>query len=235
MDKEVSKNISWLEVSFKVPSNWELVADSGGITEAYIRIDSPSSVKLELKWERVKKKVSDFFPYLTLDNYIKAVVKDTKQKASQKILEKGNAKVNDHKAAFYRWQIGSSNFVTLSWICEPESKVFLLQYTLDQGEDKSSILPEIIKSILCHNNKDFYSFEIFDVSFKVPKDFHLSRRKLAIGKAELYFLGQDSKALVSWISLASYQIKKYGFLGKTVLNLMSDAVKACDGGFSFGA
>jgi hypothetical protein len=232
MNKEVSKTISWLEVSFKVPSDWELVADSGGITEAYMRIDSPSSVKLEIKWERVKKKVSDFFPYLTLDNYIKSITKDSKQKVNPKILEKGNAKVNEHKAAFYRWQFGSSNFVTLSWVCEPESKIFLLQYTLDEGEDKSSILPEIVKSVSCHNKESFYPFEIFDVSFAIPKEFHLSKRKLAIGKAELYFLSQDSKILVTWVGLANYQIKKYGFLGKAVSNLMSEAVKACDNDFS---
>jgi len=232
MNKEVNKAISWLEVSLKVPSDWELVADSGGITEAYMRIDSPSNVKLELKWERVKKKVPDFFPYLTLDNYIKSITKDSKQKVNPKILEKGNAKVNDHKAAFYRWQFGSSNFVTLSWICEPESKVFLLQYTLDEGEDKSSLLPEIVKSVLCHTNESFYPFEIFGVSFEIPKEFHLFKRKLAIGKAELYFMSQDSKILVNWIGLANYQIKKYGSLGNAVLNLMSDAVKACDSDFS---
>lgn len=232
MNKEVNKTISWLEVSLKVPSDWELVADSGGITEAYMRIDSPKSVKLELKWERINKKVSDFFPYLTLDNYIKSITKDSKQKVSHKVLEKGNAKVNEHKAAFYRWQFGSSNFVTLSWICEPESKIFLLQYTLDKGEDKSSLLPEIVKSILCHNDESVYLFEIFGVSFRIPKEFHLSKRKLAIGKAELYFLSQDSKILIAWVGLANYQIKKYGFLGKAVSNLMSEAVKSCDGDFS---
>ncbi|MBO3757621.1 MAG: hypothetical protein JTT14_00715, partial [Candidatus Brockarchaeota archaeon] len=230
--KEVNKTISWLEVSFKVPSDWELVADSGGITEAYMRIDSPSSIKLELKWERVKKKMPDFFPYLTLDNYIKSITKDSKQKVSPKILEKGNAKVNEHKAAFYRWQLGSSNFVTISWFCELESKIFLLQYTLDEGEDKSILLPKIVKSISCHTNESFYSYEIFNVSFEIPKEFHLLKRNLAIGKAELHFLSQDSKVLIMWIGLANYQIKKYGFLGKVVSNLMSEAVKACDSSFS---
>lgn len=228
---KLDKELSWLEVRLKVPRNWDLISDSGGINEAYMRIDSPSSVKLEVKWEKIGKK-SELLPYLALDNYIKSITKEAKQKTSYRVLEKGNVTVCEHKGAYYIWKFGATTFATLSWICEQESKVFLLQYTFDENENKQENLPEILKNFLCHWNHGFYEYKIFGVSFNVPKEFHLFKRKFALGRAEMNFTSSDSNIFISWLGLASLQIKKHGSLGGVVRNILADSIKSFDGSFS---
>ena len=44
------KSVGWLEMSIVVPDNWDLVAESGGLSEAFMRFDSVDRTQMELKW-----------------------------------------------------------------------------------------------------------------------------------------------------------------------------------------
>jgi len=207
------KSISWLEMSLQVPDNWDLVAESGGITEGYMRLDSVERTRLEIKWERTKKR-GEAMPLIALDGYVKEATKSVKDKKSIKIIEKGNARVADHKASFYVWEAKEVSFVTTCWLCHVEGKVILLQYYLAPGEDKAGGFEELLRGVECHTSGDFHKYELFGVRFQIPKAFRISKRKLLVGRAAMTFVSGGSTLHLSWLGLAKEQLRKHGTLGR---------------------
>jgi len=211
------KDVGWLEVGLKIPDDWELTAESGGLNEAYMRFDSTKRTKLEVKWERTKKK-GEALPYIAIENFLKAVAKSSKEKLATKVIEKGNAKVAGHRAAYYLWRMKDDTFVTISWMCPDEEKLLLLQYGLDSDESKEGMFQEILKTVRCHGNENFYKYEILRVSFLVPNGFRLTKRKLLIGRVYLIFVKRDSQLYISWSGLAREQLRNYKGVGHFFLS-----------------
>ncbi|HYA21698.1 MAG TPA: hypothetical protein VEG31_00760 [Thermoproteota archaeon] len=207
------KSIGWLEMSMMVPDNWDLVAESGGLSEAFMRFDSVDRTQMELKWERTKKR-GDALPLLALDGYVKEVTKSMKDKKSLVVIEKGNARVSDHKASFSTWKVKDDSFITTCWLCPNEGKIVLVQYTLAPGETKDDKFEEILRGIQCHTDEDFYPYRLFGTKFRVPKDYRLSTRKILVGRFRATFMHGSSLLYVSSIGLAKEQLKKHKTLGQ---------------------
>jgi len=219
------KAIGWLEMTVRVPDDWDLVAESGGLKEAYMKFDSIDRVRLELKWERTKKK-GEALPIIALENYIKEVTKSVKDKKSVKVVDKGGAKVADHKASYYIWNVKDESYITACWVCQHEGKVVLLQYYLAPGEDKSGQFEELLRNVECHPVEEFYPYRLFGVSFKVPKGFVLSKRKLLVGKANISLASGGSTLYLSWIGMAKEQLRKHKSLGDLFRSTASSELRS---------
>jgi len=207
------KSIGWLEMSLTVPDNWDLVAESGGLSEAFMRFESVDRTQMELKWERTKKR-GDALPLLALDGYIKEVTKSVKDKKSLVVIEKGNARVSDHKASFSTWKVKDDSFITTCWLCPNEGKIVLVQYSLAPDETKDDRFEEILRGIQCHTDGDFYSYRLFGSRFRVPKNYRLSTRKILVGRFRVTFMHGSSLLYFSSIGLAKEQLKKHKTLGQ---------------------
>jgi len=207
------KSIGWLEMSMVVPDDWDLVAESGGLAEAYMKFDSVDRTRMELKWERTKKR-GEALPLLALDGYIKEVTKSMKNKKLLNVIEKGNARVSDHRASYSLWTIQDESFITACWLCPNEGKLVLVQYFLAPGETKSDQFEEILREVQCHTDGDFYSYRLFGVKFQVPKDYRLSTRKILVGRVRASFVHGSSLLYFSSVGLAKEQLKKHKTLGR---------------------
>ena len=207
------KSVGWLEMSIVVPDNWDLVAESGGLSEAFMRFDSVDRTQMELKWERTKKR-GEALPLLALDGYIKEVTKSMKDKKSVDVIEKGNARVSDHKASYSSWKVKDDSFITACWLCPNEGKMVLIQYFLAPGETKGGQFEEILRGIQCHTDGNFYFYKLFGSKFQAPKDYRLSTRKILVGRFRASFVHGTSLLYFSSVGLAKEQLKKHKTLGQ---------------------
>jgi len=222
------KSIGWLETSLQVPDDWDLIAESGGINEAYMRFDSVDRIRMELKWERTKKR-GEAMPLLAVDGYIKEVTKSAKAKKSANVVEKGNAKVAGHKAYYNMWELKDEWFITTCWLCPDEGKMFLVQYFLAPGENKSDRFEEILRGVECHMEGDFYNYRLFGARFQTPKGYQLSARKILVGRVRTSFVHVDSMLYLSWVGMAKEQLKKHETIGRFFKSVEAPDVRSMGG------
>ncbi|MEM2929448.1 MAG: hypothetical protein QW797_01065 [Thermoproteota archaeon] len=201
----------WLEVELQHPRGWVLAAESGGVLDGYFRIDSKTFVKLEVKWEkqsmekRVKAKIQ---PVIVINKFIDDYMSRLKKKGKAQVHARGNVKVCNHNAYFARWE-GDSNIVTLSWICENENKVFLLNYYLEPGEEWEDVASWLAPGLVCHTSEKFWRYRLFGVEFKVPKEYSLQNRSLVLGRPVIVFKNKGRTLLIYWSSFARESLYKY--------------------------
>lgn len=198
----------WLEVEFECPKGWTIAAESGGLTEAYMRIDSKTAPKFEIKWERIKKGAK-IYPHTIVDNFIETYKKKSvKRKTKVEILESDSLKVCEHKAVFTRWK-ALAEAVTMAWVCNEENKAFLLGYYLEPGEQWASVASWLVPGIVCHTANDYWRYRLLGTEFKVKKGYWISKRVFMVGKVTLLFKNRDGASLLlHWSSFAKELLAK---------------------------
>jgi len=200
-------------VEFIYPRDWTIAAESGGMAEAYMRIDSPKAPKIEIKWERIKKGAK-IYPHTIVNNFIETYKKNAKRKTKVEILESGTLRVCDHKAVFTRWK-AESEVITLAWICNEENKAFLLGYYLEPGEQWTDISSWLAPGIVCHTASEYWSYRLLGTEFKIRKGYWISKRTLMVGKVTLLFKNKDGASLLlHWSSFARELLAKHQDLVK---------------------
>ncbi len=201
----------WLEVELQHPKGWVLAAESGGMLDGYFRVDSKTAVKLEVKWEkqasdrRAKAKVQ---PMVVINKFIEDYMTRAKRKGKAEVYERGSARICEHNAYFARWR-DVGDIVTLSWVCEDEKKVFLLNYYLEPGEKWEDVASWLIPGFVCHTSEKFWRYRLIGVEFKVPKGYALQTRKLLLGKPIVVFKAGGKTLLIHWSTFARETLAKY--------------------------
>lgn len=201
----------WLEVELQHPKGWVLAAESGGTLNGYFRIDSKTAAKIEVKWEKQsleKKAKPKVQPIIVVNKFIENYENRVKKKGKAEVYERGSAKVCEHNAYFARWH-GVTGIVTLSWVCENENKVFLLNYYLEPGEKWEDVASWLVPGMVCHTSEKFWRYRLFGVEFKVPRGYVLQNRKLLLGGPVLVFKNRDKIVLIHWSSFAKETLAKY--------------------------
>lgn len=199
----------WLEVELQHPEGWNLAAEAGGITNGFLKIGSKTSMKFDLKWERQlteKKMKLKIQPMIVINKFIENYAKKTRKKTE--IYERGDAEVCGHNAYFARWR-SDTDMVALSWICDEEDKVFLLNYYLEPSEEWRKVANWLIPGIVCHTPEKFWKYYLFGVEFKVPKEYRLYDRKLALGRPVMVFRKERKMLLLHWCYFAREYLFKY--------------------------
>jgi hypothetical protein len=199
----------WLEVELQHPKGWSLGAGGGGITKGFFRIDSRTAIKIDVKWEkqseekRFKAKVQ---PVLVVNNFIEDYAKQFRKKTE--VHEKGSVEICGHKAYFARWS-SDTDIVTISWVCNDENKVFLLNYYLEPDEAWEKVAAWLIPGIVCHTQENFWKYCLFGVEFKIPKEYKFLTGKLTIGRPVLVFKGGENILVIHWCYFAKEFLSMY--------------------------
>lgn len=221
----------WLEVELQHPKGWGLAAESGGILDGYFRIDSKTAAKIEVKWERQKlgrKAKMKVQPMIVVNRFIEDYMNRVKRRGKAEVYERGNARICEHNAYFAIWH-NIGDIVTISWICENEEKVFLLNYYLEPGEKWEDVASWLVPGVVCHTSEKFWRYRLVGVEFKVPKGYVLQSRKLLLGKPTMIFKNEDKVLLIHWSSFGKETLSKYKDLiewsKKEVPKEVRDAIK----------
>jgi len=201
----------WLEVELQHPQGWLLAAESGGMQDGYFRIDSKTAAKIEVKWEKQaleRKTRTKVQPMIVINKFIENYMAKVKKKGKAEVYERGNARICEHNAYFARWR-DTGDVVTLSWVCENENKVFLLNYYLEPGEKWEDVASWLIPGLVCHTPEKFWRYRLIGVEFKVPKGYALQTRKLLLGRPVVVFKTKNKMLLIHWSSFARETLAKY--------------------------
>ncbi len=222
----------WLEVELQHPKGWSIGAVGGSVTTGFFRIDSRTAIKLDLKWEkqmeekRVRSKVQ---PVLVVNKFIEGYARKFRKKTE--VYEKGSVEVCGHKAYFARWR-NDTEVATVSWICNEENKVFLLNYYFEPGEEWEKVASWLIPGITCHTPESFWKYRLFGVNFKIPKDYKFFAGKLTIGRPVLIFKNKENTLVVHWCYFAKEFLSMYEDLLEWCKKEIPKEIYAAIGGFS---
>jgi len=225
----------WLEVELQHPKGWLLTAEYGGTREGYLRIDSENAVKTEVKWEKLaleRKTRAEVQPVVVINKFIENYMTRAKRKGKAEVYEKGNVRICGHNAYFARWRdIG--DIVTISWICENENKIFLLNYYMEPGEKWGDVATWLIPGVVCHTSENFWKYRLAGVEFKVPKGYVLQNRKLLLGKPMMVFKKGNRVLLLHWSSFAKETLANYKNLLEWSKKEIPKEVRSAVKGFNF--
>lgn len=204
----------WLEVELQHPKGWSMTAEGGGITSGYLKIDSRTRTKIELKWDKLSTKGEaklGLQPPVLVNRLIDEQEKKLrKRKLKVEVLDKSSMEVCGHKAYSVRWR-GEVETLSFSWVCREEVKIFLVNYYLEPSEKLEDVKIWFIPSIMCHTPESYWRYRLFGVEFKIPKEYKLHYRKLAIGKPLMVFRNNATLAIY-WSYFAREILSNYGSL-----------------------
>lgn len=214
MENENLEKVCWLEVELKHPKGWSMTAEGGGITSGYLKIDSRTRTKIELKWEKIPVR-EEVKPGLQPPVLVNRLIDEQekvlrKKRLKAEILEKSSVEVCGHKAYLVKWR-GEVETISFSWICREESKVFIANYYLEPEEKIEDVKTWLIPSITCHTPEPYWRYRLFGVEFKVPKEYKLQYRKLAVGRPLMVFKN-SATLVIYWSYFAREILSNYGSL-----------------------
>ncbi|MGQ9478646.1 MAG: hypothetical protein ACUVQ0_01320 [Thermoproteota archaeon] len=202
----------WLEVMLQHPKGWSINAEGGGLNDGYFRIDSRTSVKLEVKWEKYaslgKQVESKMQPVVIVNKFIDEYFRKAKKKINPEIYGHEDIDVYGHKAYLIKWK-GETNMATFSWLCDKEKKAFLVNYFMEPGEVWNKVAEWLIPGIVCHTEESFWKYRLFGIEFNVPKEYKLQERKLILGKPLMIFRSGRKTLLIYWTFFGREILSKY--------------------------
>ncbi|MEM3658118.1 MAG: hypothetical protein QXQ66_06865 [Candidatus Hadarchaeum sp.] len=208
------EKVCWLEVELQHPKGWSMTAEGGGITSGYLKIDSRTRTKIELKWDKLSAK-GEAKPGLQPPVLVNRLIDEQEKKLKKRklkveVLEKSSMEVCGHKAYSVRWR-GEVETLSFSWVCREEVKIFLVNYYLEPSEKIEDVKTWFIPSITCHTQEPYWRCRLFGVEFKIPKEYKLHYRKLAIGKPLMVFKN-SATLVIYWSYFAREILSNYGSL-----------------------
>jgi hypothetical protein len=183
MDKNY-ETLGWQGISCPVPKDWNVVAISGDENKGYLRLDDLYRMRMEVKWDRVKKnRIADL--QKILKEFRKEVLKKYDKNFSFK---SGYDILNIEKRENYLPFIWSGKRHGGGWVsfCKTCQKV-LLVHIIDNNQKPKSIIQNILPHIKDHPDKNSKFWSIYGFKFSLPEEFELKAHVLNAGLLEFSF------------------------------------------------
>lgn len=191
-----TKTIAWDGVSLNVPDNWELAIYKSlkkGVTR--IEIEDEFSVRLEAEWIRPRRPLD---MQSILERYESAAKKLTMKADSSRTIDKLPAGwhathytlseiVPNKKAKNLRV---AKHWLVTAFYLAPESRLFcfvLLHFLPEDKEDPVKIMRIVASEFREHSRSPLIPWQLFDISFELPRDFLLENTHFDIGAKLMIF------------------------------------------------
>ena len=198
MGKELQpRRISWDGLSFAIPGNWELALYKflrRGV--ARIEIEDEYAVRMEAEWVRPRRD-------LQMDSILARY-----ERASKKLTSRADHRESIHDlpggwfATRYRFaetmpnrsgkggiEIVKHELVTAFFVC-PESSIFcflLLHFMPQDKEDPVELTRVVTRGFKHHRTESFVPWQLFDITFEMPRDFVLENTSFDVGSKLMIF------------------------------------------------
>ena len=211
------KRIAWDGVSFVAPPNWELAIykfPRKGVTR--IELDDEYTMRMEAEWIRPRRKLR--IPDI-LKRYERASRKLTARAHHKKALSKlpqgwiATQYQLRETVPNRRGQEGLSvvehGLITAFYLC-PMSSVFcfvLLHFMPEDPEDPVETIQLIASELKHHTEGALVPWQLFDISFELPRDFVLERTDFDIGCKRMLFRWKRRRFHLWYFSCADMFLK----------------------------
>jgi hypothetical protein len=216
-----TQRIGWRGVSLEAPEDWSLTSVSGEGVNGYLRVESPETLFLQVKWwdRRGIVSVPD-----ALDNYIRDL---------QKRGRRGGLPRPGRRSAVGRpleWKKGPRSLsgirpseqapVTYSWTSDQraygvvfhcsECKRLVIAEVVGRLEDDFSGAAAILRSIREHPADGWNPWGMYGLFVEVPKLFQLEKHQLMTGYLRFAFRHRARTLLVQRWGLANVALRGAG-------------------------
>jgi hypothetical protein len=209
------RRLAWEGVSFCVPSNWELADYRYQRRRACrIEVEDDVAVRIESEWVR------------TTDRFNLESIMERYEKASKPLTMKAEEKIpvpdlprGWHATRFTFKETGAAinselqiirhELVTVFYLC-PENTLFcffLLHFLPENKEDPTELTQSLTRSFQDHRDQPHVPWELFDISYCIPKGFMLTRTSVDIGSKMMVFEWEKRRLFVWSHSCADVFLK----------------------------
>lgn len=191
-----SRRIAWDGVSFGVPVNWDLAVYRflrRGVTR--IELEDEYTVRVEAEWIRSPRR-------LNLESIMQRY-----EKASKPLTLKSDERhdvtglpAGWHATHFVFKETGIAegqaslgvtrhDLVTAFYLCPASSLFcfFMLHFLPEDPEDPVGIVRQLAATFQDHHEDAFTPWQLFDIAFKLPREFALARTQFDIGAKLMVF------------------------------------------------
>jgi len=199
--------VGWQGVSVRVPEEWSPVSVSGEGEAGYLRIASPDTRSLEIKWEETKGSVS--VPD-ALERYFKKLKRTAKKtRHDLRIRERpkhlGSLRPPNQAPISYSWE-ADRRALGVIWHCG-ECRRLVIAELVGMLEDDLSLAAEILKSIHEHGEGGWNTWGLYGLAVDVPAEFRIESQQLTTGYLKLTFRHRAQMLVVERWGLANVVLK----------------------------
>ena len=199
-------HFGWQGLEFDVPEDWNIAVVQGEFESGYIRLDDDAMVRVELKWEGRRNRLT---LGKVVDNYLRMLEKKAK-KHKLPFEYKRNlkfAKLEGHDFECLSWE---SDFSAMSVAarCNDCGRVILARVLYTKGDGGRAAAKRLFSTLRDHPEGDMVKWEFFGFRFASPVGFTLDQSALKTGCIEMLFSDRKEEFEVSRLALAQVLLKR---------------------------
>ncbi len=199
-------HFGWQGVQFDVPADWNLAVVNGEYESGYLRLDDDDMVRLELKWEGRRNRLS-------LDKVIENYLKQLEQKAKKAKLpfdikrDQRFVALEGHDFECMTIKSDVASF-TLASRCHKCGRVILARVLHKKGQAAKPIAKRIFSTLQDHPENEALVWQFYDFRFATPEGFALERSSLKTGCIEMFVYNKRDEVEVCRAALAQVLLKE---------------------------
>jgi len=187
--------IAWEGVSVRVPTDWSLVGVSGDAHKGYLRVDSPGTSVLEMRWLKAGNKPPEL---MAKGRELLSNLEKSCRKKGTKLASKIKA---DGDAVAFWWKADRIGEGRLTY-CKKCDRVLIAQVIYSRDEDISETARTILKSMRDHRSDELINWALYGLEFAVPPGYVIDKYTLMSGYLQLSFKNHARRLIVERWGLA---------------------------------
>jgi len=170
--------VAWAGITVRVPHDWSPTVVSGDGTRGHLKVMSPDTRSLEVRWERPSRPVS---PAAALQRYFTRLRKDVGDKLTIRERPKrlDALRPGGQEAIPYAWE-AECRAVGCIWRCAECGRLVLAELTAERGADLSAAV-DIIRGIRDHSEGGWTAWALYGLTIAVPERYRMERHTLLTG------------------------------------------------------
>lgn len=226
--------IGWQGMRFSLPPEWNITGFSMDRREGYLKVDSPGTMFVQVKWTDTRapkrrtlaellfdlwrrfRKTPETEPKqpdlrAMLENFLKQTAKHArKQKATFDCrIKPETIEANGERAAHNFSWIGGGVGQGKIWHCRKCGRVVIAQVIGQPRDNISDVAAQMFGDIIDHAEQGWYTWALYDLVAQIPADFVLKTQKLMSGYLKLEFERRGEKIVLERWGLANITLKKF--------------------------
>jgi hypothetical protein len=205
--KTATARIGWRGISLAVPEEWALTSVSGEGPNGYLRVESPDTRFLQVKWWERKGIVS-------VPDALDAYIRDLRKKSGKRAR---GMELKTRPRSLAGVRPGAQAPVTYTWTAEQRAygvvwhcgtcKRLVVAEVVGRLEDDFREAAPILSSIREHGENNWNLWGMFGLAVEVPTAFQIEKQQLMTGFLQLAFRDRARTLLVQRWGLANVALK----------------------------
>lgn len=211
-ENEVPALVGWMGVTAECPAGWSPVSVSGEGEPGYLKVVSPDTRFLEIKWEQPRGVVS--VPD-ALEAYLvrlRKAAKKSRQELEVKLRPRSLAGVRPQKETpiAYSWEADRKALGCI-WHCGECNRMMIAE-VVGQPDDDLSFAREVLKGIGEHGERDgegrrWNTWALYGLNFAAPESYRVESQSLMTGHQRLLLRERGSTLRADRWGLAEIALK----------------------------